>query len=533
VEARLFARNGTALLAVSLALAGTSCVFGIDGKPPDPNQLYFPTGLVVSPGRTALYVANSDFDLQYAGGTLQVFDARGLRRAVGPLADALHDRAGAAAACQAAGLSTNPDPYLNPGPCTSFSVGDFLEKTAFIGAFASSLLLVHDPNGPGARLFSPVRGDPSLTYFDVEDDRTPPSEPSFRLDCNVGTDGFCGADHRVGRSAARSLRGLQLPPDPLGTSASSDGLALVSAHQTQATTSLVVNPWNGQPYLSYFTNRLANGPMALATIPRPALLSGAEAAALAGGYAVNYRDAFLLSYRAAPQLDLVEYFPDSGSIPPRPFLVVARQFPLTVSASNVDSRGVAIVTTERTECETRCGGGADALACQADCAEHVPLKLYVANRSPASLLTGRVHTVLVREADPAGGPSRITAILHEITMHGSIPLDYGAAHVRIGKVVEEDGSFADRVFAVSFDSRSIAIVDPKLDTVEATVRTGRGPQELAVDYGTDDGEPYSLGYVAHFTDSYLGILHLDRRRPSTYGQIIASLGQPLPPAGSR
>ena len=140
VEARLFARNGTALLAVSLALAGTSCVFGIDGKPPDPNQLYFPTGLAVSPGRTALYVANSDFDLQYAGGTLQVFDARGLRRAVGPLADALHDRAGAAAACQAAGLSTNPDPYLNPGPCTSFGVRNFLEKTAFIGAFASSLL---------------------------------------------------------------------------------------------------------------------------------------------------------------------------------------------------------------------------------------------------------------------------------------------------------------------------------------------------------------------------------------------------------
>ena len=64
------------LPSLALALVGSSCTFGTDGRPPDPKQIYFPTGLAVSAGRSTLYVANSDFDLQYAGGTLQVFDAR-------------------------------------------------------------------------------------------------------------------------------------------------------------------------------------------------------------------------------------------------------------------------------------------------------------------------------------------------------------------------------------------------------------------------------------------------------------------------
>lgn len=520
-------------MAASLPLAASSCVFGIDGRPPEPNQFYFPTGLALSAGRTTLYVANSDFDLRYAGGTLQAFDARALRDAVRPLVAALDANGGAAAACSAVGLARNTDPYLSPGPCSSFGIAPFLRNYVFIGAFASSLVLVHSPEGRGARLFSPVRGDPSLTYLDVEDDRLAPVTPSFALDCSVGADGFCSDAHRVGRSSARSLRGLQLPSDPLGTASSSDGIALVSAHQTQASTSVVVNPWGATPYLSYFTNKLAAGPTELTSIPRPAVVASAKLAATASGYAVNYRDAFVLAYRGAAQLDLVEYHPDSGSIPPRPFLVMAQQFPLTVSASNVDSRGLAIVSSEREACEARCLDAATALECQADCAETVPLRIYVANRNPASLLVGRVHTALVRENTTDDGPRRITAVFHSVEMHGALPLDYGPAHVRVGQVVDVDGSLVDRVFALSFDSRAIAIVDPVADAVEAIVRTGRGPQELAVDSGADNGETYSFAYVAHFTDSYLGILHLDRRHPATYGQIVASIGEPLPPAGSR
>lgn len=520
-------------MAASLSLAAASCVFGIDGRPPVANQFYFPTGLALSAGRSTLYVANSDFDLKYAGGTLQAFDAQALRKAVGPLALALGSGAGAAVACASAGLAVNSDPYLSPGPCASLPIDSFLRNTVFIGAFASSLVLVHSPVERGARLFSPVRGDPSLTYFDVEDDRIPVTSPTFALECSVGPDGFCGDTHRIGRSSAGSLRGLQLPADPIGTAASSDGGALVSAHQTQATTSLIVNPWGATPYISYFTGQLANGPTELAAIPRPAVVAEAAAAASAGNYAVNYRDAFVVTYRGAAQLDLVEYHPDSGSIPARPFLVVAQTFPLTISASNIDSRGVAIVASERNVCEARCAVDGTQLECLAACAESIPLRIYVANRTPASLLVGRVHTSLVREATSEAGASRITAVFHTVEMHGSLALDFGPGHVRVGQVVAADGKLADRVFALSFDARAITIVDPSSDSVEAIVRTGRGPQEFAIDSGLENGTAYSLAYVAHFTDSYLGIVDLDQRHPVTYGQIVASLGEPVPPVGSR
>ena len=38
--------------------------------------------------------------------------------------------------------------------------------------------------------------------------------------------------------------------------------------------------------------------------------------------------------------------------------------------------------------------------------------------------------------------------------------------------------------------------------------------------------------VGHFTDSYLGVVDLDQRR-STFGQMIANIGVPVPPPESK
>ena len=48
----------------------------LDGRRDDaplPNTFYFPVGLAVSQSGNVLYVANSDFDLQYNGGTVQSY----------------------------------------------------------------------------------------------------------------------------------------------------------------------------------------------------------------------------------------------------------------------------------------------------------------------------------------------------------------------------------------------------------------------------------------------------------------------------
>ena len=59
---------------VVLAGATTDCYSTGDGTAPPLDQLYYPVGLQVSAGGTALYAVNSDFDLQYNGGTFQSYD---------------------------------------------------------------------------------------------------------------------------------------------------------------------------------------------------------------------------------------------------------------------------------------------------------------------------------------------------------------------------------------------------------------------------------------------------------------------------
>ena len=75
--------------------------------------------------------------------------------------------------------------------------------------------------------------------------------------------------------------------------------------------------------------------------------------------------------------------------------------------------------------------------------------------------------------------------------------------------------------------------DPVEHRIEAVIRTGRGPHDIAFDAGVDDaGNAFSYLHVGHFTDSYIGIVDLDSRRPNTYGQMFASLGEPTKPTES-
>src|SRR5580658_3719048 len=66
--------------AASLCLLSPACYpGGAEGTDPPTTTFYFPVGLAVSPGGNVLYVANSDFDLQWNGGTIQSYDLFRLR----------------------------------------------------------------------------------------------------------------------------------------------------------------------------------------------------------------------------------------------------------------------------------------------------------------------------------------------------------------------------------------------------------------------------------------------------------------------
>jgi hypothetical protein len=269
---------------------------------------------------------------------------------------------------------------------------------------------------------------------------------------------------------------------------------------------------------------LAAGPTELAPVPIPAF-----ATALADEPGFVYRPAFVLTFRATAEVDLLRFYEDAGSTDPRPFLQRDSSVAVTTNAGGFDSRGVAVVDTERRACESTCGDTPD-IECLVGCAEDTPLRVYMANRSPPSVMVGRIRTIVRR--DDAGAP---TSAVEEIFFHDTIPLNFGPSRMEVGKVVGPDGQLEERVFIVCFDSRYVFMVDPEFDRIiDRSIRTGRGPHDIAIDSGVDGaGNAHSYLIIGHFTDSYLGVVDLDMRRPLTYGEMIASIGTPEPPKESR
>lgn len=538
-SARLCAALGLALGIPACLAAG--CFTSSEGLEPPLATFYFPTGLVVSPGNTALYVANSDFDLQYSGGTVQALDLAALRSRAASAATevgaAMATGADLGAACSAAlGVGKNDQTLLHPGPCAPLDAAAFVRASASIGAFASGATILLREDGPGARLYVPVRGDPSITYFDIPDDRDPAApvstcaDPLFCLDCGASSaEARCGADHRVGENPYANIRNLVLPPEPVGIAATqrAAGDPIVVAHQTEQAASLLINRWGGaeRPTLEFYLTDLPLGPTEVGAVPVPAAVDWA--AASSPEEAIDYRPGFLVTYRASNELTLLRYEDDALSSPARPFLSRAGSLLISENSAGNDSRGVAVDGSQRAACEAECAEGD--VACGLDCLA-IPLRLFIANRAPASLLVARIETGVV-ESDGV-----VTGAFDSIVIEDSVALTFGASRVELGHVVDKQGELSLRVFAVAFDSRFIFSYDPVARRVDAVIRTGRGPHDVAFDVAAGDAESgasaHAYLYVGHFTDSYVGVVDLDTRRP-TFGQMLVNIGPPVPPRDSK
>jgi hypothetical protein len=689
-----------AALAALSSLAGAGCYYGDTGLPPPSEGFYFPTGLVVSPGRSVLYVANSDFDLQYNGGTIQAVNLITLRSELGPMLTSIRcsesnpgnpavcvttqtDEQPLDAVCHAVQasqgtlapgkacvsgsdcesslcpsgtcvacasdadcpggsapatlpetlqpcygygrcnlekgpgngvcmLSCNLNTILTPSMCTALAPpyattgNPPVALSATVGAFASGAVLAVNPAGPGsgARLFVPVRGDPSITWFDVSDDRPaigsttclgvgagcspggaanttcctgycdPTGACGFNLYCGeTGATQRCDDDHRIGVDPYDNLRDMSIPVEPVGLDVSTDGLEIVTAHNASGNPAvgLSTNIWPTSaadacaphltgtavacPSFDYYLNgsaSVANGPTEVAHVPAPALASNSAFPSNA------YQQGFLVTYDAAPEVDLFRANPDNqaGASPARPFLTRASQGAITVNANGNDSRGIVIDPTARQKCEgacstasTTCVAGCAALSgmaaqqCESACNDTagtclracvaIPLPTFIANRAPPSLLIGQVTTTVVESNVSAGTGS---GIFDTVSVYDQTPLLLGASKVALGTAIQPDGTAKTYVFTVTFDSRKIFMYDPVLNEVIKVIETGRGPHPIAFDACTDDcgpnETPHAYLYVGHFTDSYLGVIDLDMRYPATFGTMFASIGTPLPPLES-
>lgn len=525
-------------LVAGLLLASVAAGCFSTGNGPDPpgNSLYYPVGLAVSPGQRALFVANSDFDLQFNGGTVAVYDLEALRAALPELATS--DPTRDAAVCAAKGLAPNPERTLYPGACTSIDATPFVRASVEVGAFATDALIVARAPSvgveAGARLFVPVRGEPSVTFFDLDWDGAGGAQ-TFRLACGAdANDGRCDPQHRVGIDANDNTRALTLPGQPLAIAAgeptSTGAQALVVTHDASGQVSLLTGRGGdlvaGHPTLDFVLGQLPAGSVGVAALPVPAYVRATDDAS-SGAFPTGYQPGFLVTYAGAPQVDLLRFADDAHAAPQRPFLQRAASTPITLTPLGYDARGIVVdadATSDRRVCEAACetSSGDAKLACQLACVD-VPVAVYVAARTPPSLLVGTTRTT---KTD--------LGTADDLVFYDSVPLAFGPSRVSIGYVIGRDGRRHKRVFAVCFDSRSIYVYDPDARRVEAVVPTGRGPHAITFDVAEsiDPAHPenaHAYAYVGHFTDSYVGVVDLNEAHARTYETMMATIGTPTRP----
>ncbi len=540
-------RGGAAAVALGVCALGAGCFVGDTAANPPTEAFYYPTGLVRSGGGSTLYVTNSDFDLQYNGGTVLALDLNTIRtNKLIPLLTSLRlvseNKTTLNEACRAGGVEPNTNTILNPGPCLAVPLLDATgtaPPSATIGAFASGVVLVQpEDSTKDARLFIPVRGDPSITFLDVDNDVTSRAF-SRRLSCiSGGTASLegarCTSDHLIGMDPYESTRAVRLPTEPVGIAASEDGTAIVVAHQTENSVSLSIDdPRDAKPTLQFILGSLPTGPTEVAMVPIPKLFKDRVEHPTSPQDVIDYQRGFLVTYNAAPVLDLFRVRKDESGTS-RPYLSRSNETAIGVNADGKDSRGIALDAQARQDCEAGCAGAG---ACLAVCLK-IPIDVYIANRSPPSLLIGRLDTTSI--PDDSIAP---TGAFDRVLITDSIPLSYGASKVIVGNVIDADGKLSRRVFAAAFDSRLIFSYDPNEQRVDAFFRTGRGPHAMATDVddqsaikgkrGEQGQEGHAFLFVGHFTDSYLGAIDLDMRHPESFGTMFASVGTPMPPKGSQ
>lgn len=483
----------------------SGCFGPSDGVAVPVDDIYFPVGLAFDEGKKHLFVVSSDFDLQYNAGAIQSYDVSRIADELPVLCEVDRDGnevpgglcppPGATSPC-IEGERIASQRLLFPGRCNPVTPSKYKIDSVKIGAFATDAVLRSwpanepSPTGATARLFVPVRGDSTLHWLDIT--------AEGKMECGqAGNDGTCDDPHRAGDQPTDNTRGIKLNAEPFAIDASERGDTIVVTNQTTGTASLFVNRWaEAAPSLQFAlsSDRIPRRPVGIAALPSPASMGGTDG------------DTFLMTFRDSAQVRLIRYQPDGDSNPWRPFLVDGGGVGITANSVGSDSRGVAVDASARKDAEARCSGDEACL----EQAALVPLDVYVANRAPSSLLVGRTRP-------PQEYPY----------FYDSIPLTTGPSLVTLGKVKNAAGELERRVFVACFDSRRVFVYDPVRARMEAEIFTGRGPHSMVVD------ETRGLLFVAHFTDSYLGVYSLDLSHPDTYGSMLATLGAPKPPRSSK
>jgi hypothetical protein len=466
----------------------------------------------------------------------------------------------------------------------------YVRDSAIIGAFATDLLLTEPPGALAGtatevagtrsydRLFAAVRGNASVTWASVQRDLPgvgSPDDPAYGpyiIDCGKDRAGRCDGNHQAGSNPEETgnVRHITMPGEPFGMAISEDGQSLVVTHQNETKTSLFDTglkrtdtsasavDTSPKPALKFVLDGVPFGGIGIAAVPH----DRAAFPAAPSGASTFPREAFLQTSRSLAQVALLRQYPDefNGVAPAeapaqggRPFLNLEGGFPLTVGPplGGTDSRGIVIDKTPRLACQAKVtanpvdpskGRTQAAFDAERQACARKPARVFIANRSPASLILGELggSSVATNNFDP-----------DRLVLTSTLPLSAGPSKLYLAPVVESDGALALRVFIVCFDSATVFVYNPDTQRIENIIRVGLGPFAMAFDPFTLEDvatnkkidpkdatpappiRPYRFAYLASFTNSFIQVLDLDNfGRSPTFEQVVYTLGQPTNPKGS-
>jgi hypothetical protein len=555
-------RNVRALFGAAAVWTLTSgCYTAGGGSDPPLQSLYYPVGLGVSPEGKWLVVVNSDFDLQYNGGTLQTFNLAKIRTdALDTIAYEVDAGTCATQVPLNGWLGMGCAQPVDAAPGTYWAdPSRYWNSTLIVGAFATDLLQLTVPglSLDPIPLFSPIRGTTAVLSATLD-------PVAGQLTCEDGNLSRCGSGSYVGsdpNSPAANSRQVVLSGEPFGIAQTHDGTAFVVTSETDTTTSVFATdeltdagtPVNHpQPSLQFVLGGLPAAGTGIAEIPHDPQ-TAPTCGPTTGPYC--WRPAFLETNHSTAQIDLLRYYSDDGTASPdggiqspggyRAFVQLEGTLTLTATTGS-DERGIVIDDSPRAICHTNaqgaellCDGGAGDGG--ADCVSnaqsqdfncgYLPANMYVASRTPPALLLGQV-----------GNPYDPDAL----SIQGTVPLPAGPSRVYRAPVIDSDGKYSLRIFVTCFDSDIVIIFDPATQLWDS-VHVGQGPFAMAFDpfpttcWGKTPAEcdqqlpyAYRFAYVANFTQSFIEVIDLDNSQPaaqSTYESIVYAIGQPTLPKG--
>lgn len=458
--------------ALGCALIASCTASGDDVRPP-PDQLFFPSGLAVTPPgnpAAALFVANANSELRYDSGSISVISLNVVRTAVDEWL-----KNGNTMGCQQdpdhrETLVCDEAPFIRGG--AGVRIGNFATDIA-VQDFT-------DPPTSAAtklRVFVPTRGDPSIAWADYDGER---------LFCST-EDGFAQCDDKHRLSSV--LNDLNQPPvteEPFGVFATTQppaepggtkqGFAIVT-HLTTGSITLVDAPEDGTVQISdvaigLFAADIATG------------LRGSTGVAGRSPGAAN--DIIYVGSRTDSRIQtLTVGRPENRATP---YLLPSTYFFLDAVGGNagvggsIDSRGIQFSPSGE--------------------------RLYVVNRRPPSL------QIYDTTASPSGVPNNNAV--------GASDVCRQAASVAVLDV-GSDTDPQERAYVTCFQDGEVYVVDPRGQSqVEDIITVGRGPYAIA---GAKDQK---LLFVSNVLEDTIAVIDVDPAS-ATRNRVVLRIGQPRQP----